>query len=331
MINKGITKLDNTSKVTSDFIGNNNIAEFMLNSINTNKLHHAYLLSGVKGLGKATFAYRCAKYILSDSIEKDMNIGNSVKASKLIESESHPDFMVLKKDIENEKSLIEIDQVRDCINFFNHTPILGGYKICIIDSLDEMNINSTNALLKILEEPPLNSLFFIISHNRDAILPTIKSRCLNLQFKKFSNDEIEGFLKTKTSIDELYDLSEIIDLSNGSIGRALELINEDSQEINLKIRKLFNEYSDEDLYELENFLRSSNKLDMFFELSIVKIDKLIRELSLKGHKYENEKIDKFFHIREKIQKIYYEGKKYNNLNNHIILDLILLIKKSLYI
>ena len=323
--------MDNTSKVTSDFIGNNNIAEFMLNSINTNKLHHAYLLSGVKGLGKATFAYRCAKYILSDSIEKDMNIGNSVKASKLIESESHPDFMVLKKDIENEKSLIEIDQVRDCINFFNHTPILGGYKICIIDSLDEMNINSTNALLKILEEPPSNSLFFIISHNRDAILPTIKSRCLNLQFKKFSNDEIESFLKTKISIDELYDLSEIIDLSNGSIGRALELINEDSQEINLKIRKLFNEYSDEDLYELENFLRSSNKLDMFFELSIVKIDKLIRELSLKGHKYENEKIDKFFHIREKIQKIYYEGKKYNNLNNHIILDLILLIKKSLYI
>ena len=323
--------MDNTSKVTSDFIGNNNIAEFMLNSINTNKLHHAYLLSGVKGLGKATFAYRCAKYILSDSIEKDMNIGNSVKASKLIESESHPDFMVLKKDIENEKSLIEIDQVRDCINFFNHTPILGGYKICIIDSLDEMNINSTNALLKILEEPPSNSLFFIISHNRDAILPTIKSRCLNLQFKKFSNDEIESFLKTKISIDELYDLSEIIDLSNGSIGRALELMNEDSQEINLKIRKLFNEYSDEDLYELENFLRSSNKLDMFFELSIVKIDKLIREFSLKGHKYENEKIDKFFHIREKIQKIYYEGKKYNNLNNHIILDLILLIKKSLYI
>ena len=57
-----------------------------------------------------------------------MNISNSEKVSKLIESDSHPDFMVLRKDIENNKSLIEIDQVRDCINFFNHTPILGGYK-----------------------------------------------------------------------------------------------------------------------------------------------------------------------------------------------------------
>ena len=252
------------------------------------------------------------------------------KVSKLIESDSHPDFIVLKKDIENEKSLIEIDQVRDCINFFNHTPIFGGYKICIIDSLDEMNINSTNALLKILEEPPQNSLFFIISHNKDSIIPTIKSRCLNLQFRKFSNDVIESFLKTKISIDEVYDLKEIIDLSNGSFGRALELIKEDSQEINLKIRKLFNEYSDEDLYELEGFLRGSNKLDLFFELSIMKIDKLIKEFALKEHKYENKKIDKFFYIREKIQKIYYEGKKYNNLNNHIILDLVLLIKKSLY-
>ncbi len=323
--------MDSPAKETPNFIGNNNIEEFMLNSINNNKLHHAYLLSGVKGLGKATFAYRCAKYILSDSIEKNMNIDNSDRVSKLIENDSHPDFIVLKKDIENKKSLIEIDQVRDCINFFNHTPILGGYKVCIIDSLDAMNINSTNALLKILEEPQPNSLFFIISHNIHSVLPTIKSRCLNLQFRKFSNDEIESFLKTKISIDEVYDLSEIIDLSNGSIGRAFELIEEDSQEMNLKIRKLFNEYSDEDLYKLENFLKGSDRLDLFFELSIKKIDKLIREFALKGNKYENKKIDQFFHIREKIQKIYYEGKKYNNLNNHIILDLILLIKKSLYI
>ena len=323
--------MDSPAKEPSNFIGNNNIERFMLNSINSNKLHHAYLLSGVKGLGKATFAYRCAKYILSDSFKKNMNIDNSEKTTKLIESDSHPDFIVLKKDNENEKSLIEIDQVRNCINFFNHTPILGGYKICIIDSLDEMNINSTNALLKILEEPPQNSLFFIISHNKDSIMPTIKSRCLNLQFRKFSNDEIESFIKTKISIDEVYDLRDIIDLSNGSIGRALELIKEDSQEINLKVRKLFNEYSDEYLYELENFLRRSNKLDLFFELSIIKIDKLIKEFALKEHNREIEKIDKFFYIREKIQKIYYDGKKYNNLNNHIILDLILLVKKSLNI
>ena len=123
--------MDNPAKETSNFIGNNNIEEFMVNSINTNKLHHAYLLSGIKGLGKATFSYRCAKYILSDSLENNMNISNSEKVSKLIESDSHPDFMVLKKDIENNKSLIEIDQVRDCINFFNHTNILYSFHFFI--------------------------------------------------------------------------------------------------------------------------------------------------------------------------------------------------------
>ena len=113
--------MDSPAKETSNFIGNNNIEEFMLNSINANKLHHAYLLSGIKGLGKATFSYRCAKYILSDSLDNNMNISNSEKVSKLIESDSHPDFMVLKKDIENDKSLIEIDQVRHCINSVSYT------------------------------------------------------------------------------------------------------------------------------------------------------------------------------------------------------------------
>ena len=89
--------MDNPIKETSNFIGNNNIEEFMLNSINSNKLHHAYLLSGIKGLGKATFAYRCAKYILSDTFKENMNVDNSDKVSKLIESDSHPDFIVLKK------------------------------------------------------------------------------------------------------------------------------------------------------------------------------------------------------------------------------------------
>ena len=114
-------------------------------------------------------------------------------------------------------------------------------------------------------------------------------------------------------------------------GRNIDFGKEDTTQhgINSKIKKKL--IHDEDLYELESFLRRSNKLDLFYELSIIKIDKLIKEFALKEHKDENKKIDKFFHIREKIQKIYYEGKKYNNLNNHIILDLILLIKKSLYI
>ena len=318
-----------SARETYNFFGNENIEKFMLKSINSRKLHHAYLFTGAKGLGKATFAYRVSKYILSNSLQDNMNVDRSEKVDKLIRKNSHPDFMVLSKDIDNEKSVIEINQVRECISFFNHTPILGRYKICIIDSLDDMNTNGANALLKILEEPQENSIFFIISHCKETVLPTIKSRCINLRFNKFSNTEIKGFLENN-AIDGIYDLNEIIELSNGSIGRAIDLINEDAQEIILNVKNLFAQSYDEDIYKLENFLRKSSNIDLFFELSISMIDKLIKEFVLNKGNQENEKIHELFSMRADIQKIYHEGKKYKNLKTHMILDLILLIKKSYY-
>ena len=104
-----------SAKETYNFIGNDNIEQFMLNSINSRKLHHAYLFSGTKGIGKATFAYRAARYILSNALKENMDIDKSKKVSKLIEKNSHPDFMVLEKDLDKEKSIIEIDKVRKLI------------------------------------------------------------------------------------------------------------------------------------------------------------------------------------------------------------------------
>ena len=319
-----------SAKETYNFIGNDNIEQFMLNSINSRKLHHAYLFSGTKGIGKATFAYRAARYILSNTFKENMNIDKSEKVSKLIEKNSHPDFISLEKDLDKEKSIIEIDKVRECINFFNHTPTLGAYKICIIDSLDDMNINSANALLKILEEPQKNSLFFIISHSKESVLPTIRSRCLNLRFNKFSDYEIKNFLNCKILDEEMYDLNEVVSLSNGSVGRAFNLMSEDSQEIILKVKSLFSQYSDEGFQKLENVLIQSNKIDLFFELSLLIIDKTIKELVFDEHNRDTKKINELFFLRTETQRIYHEGKKFNNINSHMILDLILLIKKKFY-
>ena len=322
--------MHSSAKKTYNFVGNDNIEQFMLNSINSRKLHHAYLFSGTKGVGKATFAYRVARYILSNTLKENMNIDKSEKVSKLIEKNSHPDFIALEKDLDKERSIIAIDKVRECINFFNHTPTLGTYKICIIDSLDDLNANSANALLKILEEPQKNSLFFIISHNKETVMPTIRSRCLHLHFNKFSDYEIKNFLNNKISNEEVYDLNEVISLSHGSVGRAFELINEDSQEVILKVKSLFNQCSDEDFKKFENDLITSNKIDLFFELSLLIIDKTIKELILDENYRKNRKIDELYLLRTKAQRIYHEGKKYKNINNHMILDLILLIKKSFY-
>ena len=313
---------------TYNLIGHNDIEKFMFDSINSRRIHHAYLLSGIKGIGKAKFAHRVSRYILSNLYGENMEIDKNKRNVNLINNESHPDFMVLAKDSLNEKNVIDINQVRNCIEFFNHTPILSKFKICIIDSIDDMNINSANAILKILEEPPKNSLFFIIAHNRETVLPTIRSRCLNLTFKKFTDNEIKKFFSERVSDDKNLSLDKIVKISNGSIGKALSLINEDFQNINSKVNNLFDTNVNRNSFSLEEFTDISDKIDLFFEIIICKVETLIKEIIQSNIQNERKQIEQYFNLRDQIHKIYFEGKKFNNLNNHMIIDVIFLIKET---
>ena len=313
---------------TYNLIGHSDIEKFMLDSINSRRIHHAYLLSGIKGIGKATFAYKISSYILSNLYGKNIEVDKNNKTVNLINNESHPDFMVLQKDTHNKKNIIEINQVRRCIEFFNHTPILNKYKICIIDSFDDMNINSANAILKILEEPPKNSLFLIIAHNKETILPTIKSRCLSLTFNKFTDDQIKKIFSERVSDDEFFSVEEVVKISNGSIGKALSLINEDFQNINSKVNHLFDTNFNRYSYKLEEFTDISDKIDLFFEIIIYKVETLIKETIQSNIQIQQKQIEHYFNLRDKIHKIYFEGKKFNNLNNHMIIDVIFLIKET---
>ena len=315
-------------KKTFNLIGHNNIEKFMLDSIKSRRIHHAYLLSGIEGIGKATFAHRVSRFILSNLYGDNMEIEKNNRTVNLINNDSHPDFMVLSKDSHNEKNVIEIKQVRKCIEFFSHTPILSKFKICIIDSIDDMNINSANAILKILEEPPKNSLFFIIAHNKETVLPTIRSRCLSLPFKKFTDNEIKNFVSERVSEDKILNLDKIVKISNGSIGKALSLINEDFQDINSKVNNLFDTNFSRNSYSLEDFIDISDKIDLFFEIIICKIETLIKEIIQSNIQNERRQIEQYFNLRDHIHKIYFDGKKFNNLNNHMIMDVIFLIKET---
>ena len=137
---------------TYNFIGNDRLVDFLVLSEENNRLHHAYLLSGDKGIGKATFAYNFARYLFNDKKNDFSKIGRDNKHSRLIESRSHPDLFVIEIDKESKKNKIDVNQARECIDFFNYTKSICNYKICIIDSLDDMNLNSANAILKVLEE-----------------------------------------------------------------------------------------------------------------------------------------------------------------------------------
>ena len=150
-----------------------------------NKLPNVILLSGQKGLGKSTFAYHFINYLLSKSEEneyslKDFTINTNNSTFKLIQDQIHPNLFLLE-NILSEKD-IKIDQVRKLLKYLSKSTYLQNLKIVLIDNAEFLNQNSSNALLKSLEEPTMNTFFFIINNSFSRVPDTIKSRCVEYKF-----------------------------------------------------------------------------------------------------------------------------------------------------
>jgi len=150
-----------------------------------NKLSNVILLNGLKGIGKATFAFHFINYLLSNSEEdkyltNDLKINRNNVSYKLISNDTHPNFFLLQNNLFDED--IKIDQVRNLLQFLSKSTFSRDIKIVMIDNAEYLNLNSSNALLKALEEPNLNTFFFIIHNSSSKILNTVKSRCIEYKF-----------------------------------------------------------------------------------------------------------------------------------------------------
>ena len=314
---------------TYNFIGNDRLVDFLVFSEENNRLHHAYLLSGDKGIGKATFAYNFARYLFNNKKNNFSKIDRDNKHSRLIESRSHPDLFVIEIDKESKKNKIDVNQVRECIDFFNYTTALCNYKICIIDSLDEMNLNAANAILKVLEEPPDNSLFLVISQSPKSLIPTIRSRCLELRFERLKDDLLFDYLKQTMPDIEGDSIKEVVKISQGSLGRALMFFNEEIKGINENTKNLFSNSDNIDIYEFcERLLKNNNHLIKdFFEFLLFHLESLIKEESLKIINFKNRKLLNYFLLREELQSMILQEKYFNADKRQIILNLILKTKE----
>src|SRR5262245_31586145 len=153
------------------------------------RLHHAWLLAGRAGIGKATLAYRMARYLLARSDERDpesnsLQVPPDSAAARQIAQLAHPGLLVLRRpyDMKSKRliSAIPVDEVRKLRSFLGLTASGGGWRVVIVDSADELNPNAANALLKSLEEPPPRALFLLVSSQPSGLLPTIRSRCRRL-------------------------------------------------------------------------------------------------------------------------------------------------------
>lgn len=192
-------------------------------------LHHAWLLTGPRGVGKALFAELASLRILADAARPKVTspgIGapEDHPVARFIAAGSHPDFRRLERETNDKGDLrrsIAIKQVRELASLFAVAPSMSAWRAVVIDSIDDLEGPAANALLKMLEEPPANSIFFLVSHAPGRLLPTIRSRCRRLDFAPLDEDAMTLALRVA-----LPDLSEaerarLVPLAGGSVGKAM--------------------------------------------------------------------------------------------------------------
>ena len=218
-------------------VGQERVVEQFASAWASRKLHHAWLLVGPKGVGKATFAHAAARRVLAEAAgptfsARGIDTPDDHPMVKLVEAGSHPDMRRLERLV-NEKTgnlarNISVDQVRSLSELFDLSPAMSQWRVAVIDTVDELEPSGANALLKMLEEPPPNSLFFLVSHAPGRLLPTIRSRCLPLKLAPLADAALVA------ALDHLGISGEggaVLSAAKGSVGEALKLLNYGGGEI----------------------------------------------------------------------------------------------------
>ena len=210
-------------------IGQDRAVEQFASAWASRKLQHAWLLAGPKGVGKAAFAHAAARRVLADAAGprvEELGIGSpdDHPIVKLVEAGSHPDMRRLERVTNDKGNLnrnIKVDQVRELSEFMGMTSALSPWRVAIIDSVDDLETSGANALLKILEEPPANTLFLLVSQAPGRLLPTIRSRCRRVDFQNLDDDAMTSILQVEAPELSAAQLQRVIAMSGGSAGRAI--------------------------------------------------------------------------------------------------------------
>jgi DNA polymerase-3 subunit delta' len=218
--------------------GHGEAEQMLLEAYRSGRIPHAWLIGGPSGIGKATLAYRMARFVLANpdptapAVRKATSLAlpDDDRTVRRIAAQGHPDLLVLERVV-NEKTgklytVIRVDDVRRTVPFFGSTAGEGGWRVSIVDTADELQYpQAANALLKILEEPPRNALLLLLSHAPARLLPTIRSRCRRLSLRPLAADDVARAAALALNRDaEEPELREAASLSEGSIGRALTLL-----------------------------------------------------------------------------------------------------------
>jgi DNA polymerase-3 subunit delta' len=235
---------------TMGFVGHATAERAFLDAYRAGRMPHAWIIGGPEGVGKATLAWRVARFLLANPDPQSASVRSAQRldvdpaspAARQIAALSSSDVALLRRQW-NEKvkklyTEIRVDEVRAAMRIFKHAAGGNGWRIAIIDSAEELNRNAANALLKIIEEPPRRSLSLLIAHRPGRILPTIRSRCRLLMLASLSDEEVVQALAGLHLDHSRREIESAAKRAGGSVKDALRLLEGESGQFDAGVQNL---------------------------------------------------------------------------------------------
>lgn len=235
---------------TPALYGHGEAERTLLDAYKGGRIPHAWLIGGELGVGKATLAYRMAKFVLAHPDPGAPAVQNATSlavpadlpVARRVSNQSHTDLLTLER-VFNEKtgklfSSIRVDDVRRTVSFFGSTAGEGGWRVAVVDTVDELERAGENALLKVLEEPPARSLILLVTHSPGRVLPTIRSRCRMLLLRPL---DVADVVRAVVALDQGAEAAEVkaaAQAAGGSVSRALSLLDGPALELRQRIAGL---------------------------------------------------------------------------------------------
>lgn len=282
---------------TLKLFGQSAAEQTFLDAFATGRLHHGWMLTGPRGVGKATLAWSIARFLLTAPIDdgdglfgappppETLAVDPEHPVARRIAAGADPGLKLITRT-ENEKTsrlrdVISVEDIRGLANFFNMSSADGGRRVVIVDAADDMNTQAANALLKMLEEPPDRATLLLISHQPSALLPTIRSRCRVLRMAKLSPQDM-GLALAQAGFDPGVDAGALTELSGGAVGAAIRLYNNGGLQLYAELLGLLRSLPQFDrgkaikLAEAAGARGAEAKRDLLFDILDILLNRLAR-------------------------------------------------------
>ena len=301
--------------------GHSTLVDSLKSQFNSGRMHHAHLLVGPKGIGKATTAFRLATQILGDTGAVSENDSGRLLANPNLLYATRPYDHKDKKF----KTQLTVEEVRRINEFFSSTRGADGWRVVIVDAIDDMNENSQNALLKILEEPPAESIFFLVAHRGDRVLPTIRSRSFAHAMSPLDAEQIRSVLEYFNIASTLQDgeIELVSSLANGSARSAISIIVQDGLQLFREFDALVSSPGSLDWTKVHTFAESvclrsqENRYRLFANFAQTHLEK--RATGFDGQHPDSSVLARWVEVWEKTRESLQQADLYNLDRKQVVL------------